>query len=142
MPRRRSNHFQIASDDEKSYLAVADFFLSFANPALLMILSAVRKKEMTAEEISRELGTRLNTALVKLNAMERKGILASRVRSQKTLYRVADLKFLKAFDRILEFPVRKLKQAGTPKEEFRAGRGKNNKSLKADIRGIRSLETN
>jgi predicted transcriptional regulator len=56
---------------------------------------------MTAEEISKELGIGLNTALVKLNAMERKGILASRVRSQKTLYRVADLKILKAFDRIL-----------------------------------------
>lgn len=101
MPRHRSNHFQIASDDDKSYLATADFFLSFSNPISLMILSVVRKKEMTAEEISKELGIGLNTALVKLNVMERKGILASRVRSQKTLYRVEDLKMLKAFDRIL-----------------------------------------
>jgi DNA-binding transcriptional ArsR family regulator len=101
MPRHRSNHFQIASDDGKSYLAAADFFLFFSNPISLMILSVVRKKEMTAEEISKELGIGLNTALVKLNAMERKGILASRVRSQKTLYRIAELKILKAFDRIL-----------------------------------------
>ena len=101
MPRHKSNQLRIGLDKDESYLMAADFFLSFSNPSSLMILDIVRKKEMTAEEISKELGIRLNTALVKLNVMERKGILASHVGSQKALYRVADLNILKAFDRIL-----------------------------------------
>ena len=101
MPHHGSSRSQTDSDQEKSYCVTADFFLSFSDPTALMILDIVCKKEMTAEDISKELGIRLNTALVKLNVMERKGILASRVGSQKALYRIADLNILKAFDRIL-----------------------------------------
>jgi DNA-binding transcriptional ArsR family regulator len=121
---------------------IADFFLSFSDPTALMILDIVRKKEMTSRAMSKKLEIMPDNLLAKLRAMERKGILVSCVRSQNTFYRVSDLHVLKAFDRILELPVRKLKQAGTPKEELRANRRNNNKSSKADFHGIRSLETN
>jgi len=97
---------------------IADFFLSFSDPTALMILDIVRKKEMTSREISQKLGIGPKAVMAKMKAMERNGIVASCVRSQNTLYRIADLKFLKAFDRILEFPAKRLKQTGSSKKEL------------------------
>ena len=95
-----------------------------------MILDIVRKKEMTSEEISKKLGIEPNTVVAKLKAMERKGILVSCVRSQNILYRVADSKILKAFDRILEIPARKLKQTGSLKGQLLGATQKRKKSSK------------
>ena len=81
MPRNRSNQLGIGLDKDESYLVTADFFLSFSNPTSLMIMDIVRKKEMTSEEVSRRLGIKPQTAVTRLNAMEREGFLASRVRS-------------------------------------------------------------
>ena len=118
MHRHRSSRLGIGLDKDESYSVTADFFLSFSNPTSLMILDIVRKKEMTSEEVPRNLGIKPQTAVTKLNAMERQGILASRVRSQKTIYRVADLKILKAFDWILEFAGKRLKQTGSSEKEL------------------------
>ncbi len=128
MARHSSNPCQIASDE--SYWAAADFFLSFSNPISLMILSIVRGKEMASDEISKKLGIEPKTALAKLNAMERHGIFTSRVRSQKTLYKVAGPKILKAFDRILEYPSKRLEQNGSSKKELSVTTQKGNKPSK------------
>jgi DNA-binding transcriptional ArsR family regulator len=112
MPRHKTNHLQIGSHD-KSYLAAADFFLSFSSPISLMILSGVRKQEMASGDIAEKFGIEPKTVLFTLNAMERQGILSSRVRSQKTLYRVADPEILRAFDRILQSPAKNLEKLGS-----------------------------
>ncbi len=108
MSHARSSQSQIDSNQDKSYCVIADFFLSFADPTTLMILGIVRKKEMTSRAISQKVGIEPDTILAKLKAMERGGILVSCVRHQNILYRVADLHVLKAFDRILELPLRKM----------------------------------
>ena len=113
MPRRKSNHFQMASNDEESYLAAADFFLCFSNPISLMILSIVRKKEATSGEISERLGITPKTALAGLKTMEQQGILHSRAGYRKIIYGIADPKILKAFDRIIEHPAIRRKQIGS-----------------------------
>ncbi len=93
-----------------SYFLTADFFLFFANPTTLMILDLVRKREMTSLAISRKLGIRHQTVLGQLRAMEREGILASSVRSKNAFYRFANSQISKAFEQILEFSERKLKE--------------------------------
>ena len=118
MPRHRSSRSQTNSDLEKSHCMIADFFLSFSDPTALMILDIVRKKEMTSREISQKLGIGPKAVMAKMKAMERNGIVASCVRSQNTLYRIADLHILKAFDRVLKLPSRKLKRTSSPKREL------------------------
>jgi DNA-binding transcriptional ArsR family regulator len=115
MPRHRLHQFQIGSENDPSYLVAADFFLSFSKPASLLILNAVRKREMTAGEISQGLGIKPEAVSAQSNALQREGILASRIRSEQMLYRVADRRILKAFDRVLESPVKTLQQNGSPK---------------------------
>lgn len=115
---RHKDYFQIGSDNENSYLAVADLFLSLSSPIYLMILSSVRKEEMASEELSKKLGIEPKTAAAKLKSMERMGILASRARSHKIAYRVADLRLLEAFDRILEIPAKRLNKADSSKKEL------------------------
>jgi DNA-binding transcriptional ArsR family regulator len=130
MPRHRSNHFQIASDDDKSYLAAADFFLSFSDPTALMILDIVRKKEMSSSAILKKLGIEPNTVAANLKAMERKGILVSFLRSQNVLYRVAAPPIIKAFNRILELPARKLKRTSSLKRQLSGATQKRKKPSK------------
>ncbi len=112
MPRLKLNHPQTGYDPEGSYFLTADFFLSFANPTVLMILDIVRKKEMTSPAISKRLGITSKIVLDKLKAMERDGILVSYVKSKGTFYRIANSAIAKTFEQILEFPERKLKEAG------------------------------
>ncbi len=111
----RFGHSQANPDSDKSYFLTADFFLSFASPEALMILDSIHKKEMTCLAISRNLGMTPKTVLARLKAMEREGILVSRVGSKDVLYRVANSNIAKAFERILELPERKLKKTGSPK---------------------------
>lgn len=127
----------MGSDDDKSYLAAADFFLSLSSPISLMILSIVRNQEMTSEEISQRLGIEPKATATKLNAMEKHGILASRVGSKKNKYRVADLKILKAFDRILEYPAKRLGQNGYSKKLSRITRKGNKPSSVIPGKSIR-----
>ena len=77
-----------------------------------MILDAVRKKDMTPPAISKKLGIASKTVLDKLKAMEGEGILVSYMRSKDTLYRIANSNIAKAFEQILEFPEKKLKETG------------------------------
>jgi DNA-binding transcriptional ArsR family regulator len=130
MPRHRSSQSQTDSDQEKSYCVTADFFLSFSDPTALMILDIVRKKEMTSRAMSKKLGIKPDTLLAKLRAMEREGILVSCVRSQNVLYRVAAPKIIKAFNRILELPARKLKRTSSLKRQLSGATQKRKKPSK------------
>jgi DNA-binding transcriptional ArsR family regulator len=130
MPRHRSSRSQTNSDLEKFHCMIADLFLSFSDPTALMILDIVRKKEMTSRDMSKKLGIKSDTLLAKLRVMERGGILTSCVRAENTLYRVADLHILKAFDRILELPARKLKRTSSPRKELSGATRKDKKSSK------------
>jgi DNA-binding transcriptional ArsR family regulator len=130
MPRHRSSRSQTNSDLEKSYCLTADFFLSFSDPTALMILDIVRKKEMSSRAIFKKLEIEPNTVAASLKAMERKGILVSFLRSQNVFYRVATPKIIKAFNRILELPARRLKQTGSLKRQLSGATQKRKKPSK------------
>jgi DNA-binding transcriptional ArsR family regulator len=126
----KSSQSQTNSNRDKSYCLTADFFLSFSDPTALMILDIVRKKEMSSKAIFKKLGIEPNTVVANLKAMERKGILVSFLKSQNIIYRVAAPKILKAFNRILELPARKLKQTGSLRGRLWGATQKRKKSLK------------
>jgi DNA-binding transcriptional ArsR family regulator len=111
MLRFEPDHSPTISELAGSYFLTADFFLFFATPAALLILDLVRKSESTPLAISRKLGMNQQTVLRKLRAMEREGILVSSVRPKNAFYRMANSQISKAFEQILEFPEKKLKQA-------------------------------
>jgi predicted transcriptional regulator len=111
MSRFKSDHSQTGSELAGSYFLTADFFVYFANPEVLRILDLVRKKESTSLAVSRKLGIQAQTALDKLTAMEREGILISYIRSKNTFYRIADSRIVQALEQVLEFPERQLKRA-------------------------------
>jgi len=111
MSHFESDHSPTRSELERSYCLTADFFLYFTSPAALMVLNLLRKRGMTSLAISRKLGMKSQFVLDQLKAMELEGILVSSVRSEDTFYRIADSQIAKAFEKIMEFPERKLKKA-------------------------------
>lgn len=110
MSRFESGHSQEGSELAGSYFLTADLFLFFANPAALMILDLVRKREMTSLAITRKLGMNHQNVLDKLRAMEREGLLVSSGQSKSAFFRIANSHISKAFGQILEFPERNLKR--------------------------------
>lgn len=91
-----------------SYSLTADFFRFFSDPTTLLILGNVRKKEMPAQAISKNIGIATGKVQIKLTAMEQEGVLLSQVRSGESVYRVANSKIAKTLEQILDFPKKKL----------------------------------
>jgi hypothetical protein len=130
MLRHKSNHSN--SHFLKSNLLTAEFFLCFSNSTALMIWNAIRKKESTSQDISQRIGIAHKSVLSKLKKMEQEGILSSYDRNGTIFYQVADPKIISAFDQILAFPNRTLKEASAPNKGTRTDRPRNNRSLRND----------
>lgn len=92
-----------------SYSLTADFFRFFSNPTTLLILGYVRKKEMSAQAISKNTGIAFDKVQIMLTAMEQEGVLLSQVRAGESVYRVAKSKIAKTIEQILDFAQKKLK---------------------------------
>ena len=100
-------------DYDKFHSIMADLFLLFSRSTPLMILYSLRRKSMTLSEISESLRMAQKAVLPELLALQRKDILVSFSKSQKTFYRLADARILRAFDRIHDISLRIAKQAET-----------------------------
>jgi DNA-binding transcriptional ArsR family regulator len=113
----KSGLLQAKSNEIEPYQNIAAFFDFFSNPSALMILELIRKKGMTPLAISRELGTTSRSVLQKLREMKRQGIVDSCSESSSAMYRLADPKIVRAFDRVLKIPAKKLTSAGSSKKK-------------------------
>jgi predicted transcriptional regulator len=109
-------------DYDKFHSIMADLFLVFSGSNPWLILYALRRKSMTLSEISESLRIAQKAVLPELLALERKGILVSFSKSQKTLYRLADARILRAFDRIHDISLKKAKQAETKNPAHKTSR--------------------
>jgi DNA-binding transcriptional ArsR family regulator len=92
-----------------SYSRPADFFLLCSSSNTWAILCSLRNKGMTLSEISKNLKMAQKVILPKLMALQSMDILVSFSKSQKTFYRLADDRILKALDLLHKISQRKAK---------------------------------
>jgi sugar-specific transcriptional regulator TrmB len=118
------DNIEDSANSQESYFLAADLFSFFADLTALMIWDIVRKKEMSASAIAKKLQADPPRVLKTLQAMEQKGILASRTRSYTTLYKMADLNAARAFNTILELPKRNRERTGNIGKARRLNRQK------------------
>lgn len=105
------------NNNDNSYPLIADLFQLFSRSIPWLILYSLRHKGMTFSEISKSLRMTQKAVLPELLALQRKDILVSFNRSQKTYYRLADALILQAFDLIHKICQRKVKHAETKSPE-------------------------
>ncbi len=98
------------SKSQESLLLAADFFLFLSDSTVLMILSAIRRKEMTYLELAGELGIPPLVVFTKLRAMEREGLLVSHFRPRGLFFRVVDNEVAQALEQILAIPKKQLQR--------------------------------
>ena len=82
----------------------------FSNATRLMILNALREREMTVAAIAEQLGMALGTVSPHLLMMKQRRVLASRKQGTQVFYRLANPKMLQAFDLIREILYEQMKQ--------------------------------
>jgi DNA-binding transcriptional ArsR family regulator len=97
------------SDHEISYSRIADFFLLCSNSITGPMLYSLRKKERTPSEISKIVRIAQKVILPELMALQSMGILVSSSKSQRTFYRLADDRILKALELLHKISQRKAK---------------------------------
>jgi predicted transcriptional regulator len=101
------------NNHEIPYSRLADFFLLCSNSITWPILCSLRKKGMTLSEISKNIKLAQKVILPQLMALQSMDILVSISKSQKTFYRLADDRILKALDLLHKTSQRKAKQSET-----------------------------
>ena len=92
---------------------LADLFLPFSNSLPWLILYSLRQKAMTLSAISSSLGMSQKAVLPELISLQKKDIVISYVRSQKTYYRLSDKRIFQAFDVICNISKKRVAQART-----------------------------
>jgi DNA-binding transcriptional ArsR family regulator len=112
----------IKNDNNKTLFLIADLFRLFSRSTPLKILHSVRDKEMTLSEISKSLQMTQKAVLPELTVLQNKDILASLSRSQKTFYRLADERILRAMDLINNISLKRARQSKIKNPAHKASR--------------------
>jgi predicted transcriptional regulator len=100
-------------NNDNSYPLIADLFLLFSRSTPWLILYSLRRKGMTLSEISKSLGMAQKAVLPELMALQRKDIVISYTRFQKTYYRLSDKRIFQALDVICKISKKRVAKAGT-----------------------------
>jgi hypothetical protein len=109
----RSEQKWIENDPYQSHPVIADLFLLFSRSTPRSILYSLRRKAMTLSEISKSLKLTQKAVLPELIEMQSKDVLFSFSKSQKTYYRLADIRILQVLDLIHKVSQKKARQADT-----------------------------
>lgn len=83
-----------------------------SNPIRLMILNALREKELSVAALADELEEALGTVSAHLLMMKRQRVLASRKQGNQVFYSLANPKMLRAFDLIREILREQMQREG------------------------------
>jgi hypothetical protein len=108
-PKQKS----LQCNDSNPFFIIADLFLAFSRSASWLILFSLRRKARTAPELSKNLGMTQKKALSELDLLQRRRVLSSFTKSDKTYYRLADIRILRALELIHKISQKKLKQSKT-----------------------------
>ena len=122
MPSRR---LRLQSDVTRAlYEQHAEMCKVFSHATRLMILNALREREVTVAAIAAQLGVALGTVSPHLLMMKQRRVLASRKQGNQVFYRLANPKMLQAFDLIREILYEQMKQHGRLARELAQERAK------------------
>lgn len=84
----------------------------FSNPIRLMILSALREKEMSVAALADELDAAMGTVSAHLLIMKRQRVLGSRKQGNQVFYSLANPKLLRAIDLIRQILREQMEREG------------------------------
>ena len=96
--------------EDQIYIYHAEMCKVFSHPKRLELINILRDKEISAGELGERLGLAPANLSQQLTMMRERHILVSRKEGNMVYYRIANLRFLEAFDLLREILFEQIRQ--------------------------------